>query len=487
METVLEQVSEISSGEQNEASASISNTIASNSQNNKSRYVRARKGRDVWTAISTFGGKDERRRMRKMKNISKAYMYGFGSLVLLLLNRAFDVMGTFADSTITRLGTWMVILSLGTIVARATSSTFREPWYLSGFFVVPLFAWCACFSRQKLDTNDFADVFLFLCATFNSCFAIFESRKPKSFRYATPEQRRLLGLPELTDEDLEFDRANLPKSMDSSNSKADMSLRTTTTTTTPSLVTKASSASSFGSSSGSQRKSMNLTPSRLVVTPVQSGSRWQSTSLGLETDISIISNVSDLDGFLDVRERQYDNNMNTTPVMRRSPGTTPAVLSSGRRRRGGGGGGLMMIDDGSSSVGRRRGTSRSSRRRRDKTPEGGRRRRKNRGEGGRNGMTQNLNVVMRDEDRIEETRHAERRLEDEGISISDLDRWANNLRMFLAKELSGMFTSLSRNDEELNRDHGVDSDLLSFRSERQVRFARFRNVSIEVCVCMRFL
>ena len=127
------------------------------------------------------------------------------------------------------------------------------------------------------------------------------------------------------------------------------------------------------------------------------------------------------------------------------------------------------------------------RRRRDKTPESGLRRRKYRGDGMNSrlvGRRKDDNTMM-EEMRREETRHAERRLEDEGVSISDLDRWANNLRMFLAKELSGnVFPTLSRNDQELNRDHGVDSDLLGFHSERQVRYGRFRNVSMEELMFM---
>ena len=131
METVLEQVSEISSGEQNESlgSATMSSSSSKNS-NNVTRYVRARKGRDVWGAISTFGGKDEKRRMRKMKNLSKAYMYGFGSFVFLLVNRGFDVIGIFAESSTRSCWTWIAILSIGMIVARVTSRTFREPWYM---------------------------------------------------------------------------------------------------------------------------------------------------------------------------------------------------------------------------------------------------------------------------------------------------------------------------------------------------------------------
>ena len=146
-----------------------------------------------------------------------------------------------------------------------------------------------------------------------------------------------------------------------------------------------------------------------------------------------------------------------------------------------------MMRSGSGGSGGRS-TRRRRRRRRDKTPESGLRRRKYRGDGMMNsrvvGGREDDNTMM-EEMRREETRHAERRLEDEGVSISDLDRWANNLRMFLAKELSGnVFPTLSRNDQELNREHGVDSDLLGFHSERQVRYGRFRNVSMEELMFM---
>ena len=323
METVLEQVSEISSGEQNESLGSATMSSSKNS-NNVTRYVRARKGRDVWGAISTFGGKDEKRRMRKMKNLSKAYMYGFGSFVFLLVNRGFDVIGIFAESSTRSCWTWIAILSIGMIVARVTSRTFREPWYVSGFFVVPMFAWCACFSRLQLGTNDPADGFLFACAAINTCFAIFDSRKPKSFRYATAEQRKLLGLPELSDEDIEFDRAEMPKSIVRD---GDTSVETSTTTkssnlfsgSTSVLPSSTSTATTSATTPLSSRSTLlycliithfniilNIkTGTRLAVTPIQSGSRWQSTSLGLENDISIVSNVSDLDELLDVSSRVY--------------------------------------------------------------------------------------------------------------------------------------------------------------------------------------
>ena len=263
METVLEQVSEISSGEQNESlgSATMSMTKSKNS-NNATRYVRARKGRDVWGAISTFGGKDEKRRMRKMKNLSKAYMYGFGSFVFLLVNRGFDVIGIFAESSTRSCWTWIAILSIGMIVARVTSRTFREPWYVSGFFVVPLFAWCACFSRQQLGTNDPADGFLFACAAINTCFAIFDSRKPKSFRYATAEQRKLLGLPELSDEDIEFDRAEMPKSIVRDGD--------TSVVQTPISVSSTTKSSNIFSGSTSVRPSTTTTTTTSATTPLSS-------------------------------------------------------------------------------------------------------------------------------------------------------------------------------------------------------------------------
>ena len=93
-----------------------------------------------------------------------------------------------------------------------------------------------------------------------------------------------------------------------------------------------------------------------------------------------------------------------------------------------------------SGSGRLSNGGRRRRRRRDKTPESGLRRRRNYRGDGMNGRLvggRKDDNTMMEEMRREETRHAERRLEDEGVSISDLDRWANNLRMFLAKELSG--------------------------------------------------
>ena len=134
---------------------------------------------------------------------------------------------------------------------------------MSGFFVVPLFAWCACFSRQQLGTNDPADGFLFACAAINTCFAIFDSRKPKSFRYATAEQRKLLGLPELSDEDIEFDRAEMPKSIVRDGD-------TRSVVQTPISVTSTTKSSNIFSGSTSVRPSTTTTTTTSATTPLSS-------------------------------------------------------------------------------------------------------------------------------------------------------------------------------------------------------------------------
>ena len=152
-------------------------------------------------------------------------------------------------------------------LTRASRSKHR---YVSGFFVVPLFAWCACFSRQQLGTNDPADGFLFACAAINTCFAIFDSRKPKSFRYATAEQRKLLGLPELSDEDIEFDRAEMPKSIVRDGD--------TSVVQTPISVTSTTKSSNIFSGSTSVRPSTTTTTTTSA-TPLSRSTLWFLRSL----------------------------------------------------------------------------------------------------------------------------------------------------------------------------------------------------------------